>query len=136
MFKKTNNKMEAIRAYINWWLKVPGFYCNNCGNDFDPLDTNEEGHWKWCCEKPEVGRNKDHCRGVIKQNKMLRETRKNNLAQMDNKALRFGISLPTRLYHDLTQYFSSEYQEKLFNDQKELHRFMREFPQFCIPKRV
>jgi len=75
-------------------------------------------------------------KGMIKENKMLRDTRKNVFASTDKKDLRLGVSLPPRLYHALTKYFSSLKEEKLFKDNKELHEFMREFPMFTIPEKI
>jgi hypothetical protein len=125
MLVKTNNKWDAVRAFINTWLKDQTFYCNNCGENWNPLTFP-------CCENPQIGRNIDHTKGVIKQNKMWRQTRKNKHASTDDKSIRWGISMPPRLLYDLERYFKTQYNEKLFNNNKELYKFMKEFPEFCV----
>lgn len=128
--------MVAIRAFINTWLKDKSVYCNYCGLPFNPKDQNEHGQWNPCCENPQIGRNVDHTMGIIKQNRAIRETRKNDFAQTDSKAMRMGISLPPMLLKDLENYFKKNYDQKLFVDNKELHKFMREFPDFTTCRRI
>jgi len=50
--------------------------------------------------------------------------------------MRFGVSIPPRLLHDLGNYFMKMYNEKLFDTQEELRSFMKEFPAFSIPERI
>ncbi|MCP3684123.1 MAG: hypothetical protein GY861_15690 [bacterium] len=132
----TNNKWLAVRSFITYWLKDNTLYCNVCGNLFDDKDLTKEGHWNKCCDTPQIGRNADHCMGVVKQNKELKKTRANDTASFKNKAMRWGISMPLKLLEDLEKYFKTNHDEKLFNDNKELHAFMKEFPAFCIAKKI
>jgi hypothetical protein len=37
---------------------------------------------------------------------------------------------------ELETAFKSTYQEKLLKDNREMHRFMREFPAFCVCRKV
>lgn len=131
----TKNKWIAVRSFINYWLKDKTYYCNVCGMPFDPRDK-ENGHWKPCCEEPQIGRNIDHCMGVVKQNKELQKVRINDVGSTKDKSFRWGISMPPRLMKDLEDHFRSKYKEKLFNDQKELRQFMKEFPAFMVAKKI
>lgn len=125
----TNNKWEALQAFINMWLQDKRYYCNHCGKDL--IEGVPE-----CCENPQVGRNLDHTRGLIKQNKEMQTTRKNTLASTADKSMRWGVSMPPKLYMDANNYFRKMYKEKLFQDKKELREFMKQFPQFCIPEDI
>jgi len=127
-FKKTSNKMVAARAFINTWLKDPTIYCNWCGQIYREKVT--------CCENPQLGTNKDHIRGLIRQNKYRQEDARDEFSSTNDKSLRLGLSLLPSLLHDLEAYFKSQYDEKLFENTTELRAFMREFPQFCIARRV
>lgn len=128
MLIQSRNKNEAIRAFISYWLKDPRWYCNYCGKNYGYKETPKPPFI--CCDTPQVGRNVDHVRGVIKQNAEIRKTRKNAYGSNDSKDMRMGVSLPPTLLRDLEKYFATHYQEKLFENQAELHSFMREFPAF------
>jgi hypothetical protein len=88
-----------------------------------------------CCEEPAFGRNIDHCKGVIEQNKRSKEGLFKDTASSDKSTMRYAISLPERLLSDLEEYFR-KHGEKLFNNSGELHSFMKEFPMFAVPRRV
>jgi len=128
MLIRTNNKEKAFRAVINTWLKDKTVYCNACGKDFSG-DPN-------CCEEPQIGRNMDHCMGVIKQNKMIRETRANDFASTSDKTLRLGVSIPPGLYTLLDNFKTMNGKPKLFREDGELNWFMKTFPQFRTANRV
>lgn len=119
--------MNAIRAFINEWLKVPTLYCNNCGmNYFDGMK---------CCDDPQIGNNRQVVEALILQNKDIRNsTLKDTAASLGNN-MRFGISMPPKLLNDLERYFK-QYNEKLFNNKKEMRLFMKHFPMFCIPEKI
>lgn len=136
VFVHTSDKWAATRAFINTWLKDKTFYCNYCGLKYNPNDKDSKGDWSPCCNNPQIGRNIDHTKGVIEENKMVRETRKNELGQTDDKSLRYGISLPPTLMRDLNNYFKIQYGQKFLADNGELHKFMKEFPQFTTCKRI
>jgi hypothetical protein len=128
---KSTNKMDAIEAAMNLWLHDETFYCNSCGTDFNWAEFAKEH----CCDNPKIGRNKEHFRALVKQNKYIQQTRKNNLASIDDLSMRWGISLPPRLLFFLEGYFK-RYGEKFLNNNKELRQFMKRFPYFRIPERV
>lgn len=128
-FIKTKNKWEAAQAFIATWLKDEMYYCNNCDADYDP-------YLFPCCENPQVGRNLDHMYGLIKQNKEMQKTRINEYASTKKKQLRWGISIPPRLFFALEAYFRKTADQKLFENTKELHSFMRKFKQFTIPEKI
>lgn len=71
--------------------------------------------------------------GGINQNKAIREMAKNDHGSNEDKTLRFAVSMPPRLLMFLEQYFEN-HNDKLFNDNKELHEFMKEFPALCTCK--
>ena len=130
MIVQTHNKWLALKAFINGiWLKDTRLYCNYCGRDF------YEGE-PTCCENPQIGRNIDHTRGLIKQNKEIQNSRLRETASNESKTMRWGISVPPRLFMDAEKYFEKTYKEKLINDPKELREFMKEFKCFCIPSKI
>jgi hypothetical protein len=135
MLLQTKDKIEAIQSFINTWLKDKAVYCNNCGLPFIDIKK-ADGSWDACCETPQLGRNVDFAVAILKQNKMIRQTRKNETASNDDKTMRWGVSMPPMLYQDLESYFQKNYKEKLFKDNKELHTFMKRLPQFCVAERV
>ena len=127
----TTSKTEAIKSFIGMWLKDSRVYCNNCGEQW-----NDDLHkYESCCENPQFGKNIDHCYGAFKENKATRETRLKDTGATESNNMRFAISLPPRLYADLSTFFE-QYGEKLFNNKAELRRFMKDFPQFCSCHKV
>lgn len=64
---------------------------------------------------------------LTEQNQKLKETRKNELASTDDKGMRWALSLPQGL-----AYVFMNQKPELFRDKKELHWFMKNYPQFCI----
>ena len=129
MLIKTTDKWTAVEAFINTWLKDQTLYCNYCGELFDE-------RFFPCCENPQVGRNIDHTMGLIRQNKEMKKIRDNEFASTKKKTLRWGISIPPKLLHDLEKYVKSNGDTKLFNNTREFHQFMRRFPAFRIPEKV
>ena len=109
MLIRSNNKMDCIRAFINLWLKDPTWYCNCCGRKYGAEQPKPPFT---CCEEPQVGRNVDHTRGVIKQNEETRKTRKNVYGATDKMNMRMGVSMPPALLSDLEKYFRTHYDEK------------------------
>lgn len=121
--------MLAARAMLNVLLQDNTKYCNWCGAAYNPADFP-------CCDNPQVGNHKDHIRGIIRQNKAVRETRKNEFASTDGKHLRWGISLPPRVYQIWDLGFKKSFGCKLFETKEDMAHFCREFKMFTIPKRV
>ena len=120
--------MDAARAVINTWLKDQSVYCNHCNLDSKYFLASES-----CCENPQIGRNIDHMMGGVKQNRIIREIAKNEYGSTKGKTLRYAVSMPPRLLMTLEDYFD-KHDEKLFNDNKELHKFMKAFPALCTCK--
>lgn len=130
MFVKTKDKWTLIKAFINTWLKDDTKYCNWCGQVYTKYDFP-------CCENPQLGTNFDHTQALIAQNKDTKKERKNKFASGEGKNMRYCLSLPPKLVKDLTLYLKNECDgEKLFNDKKDVHKFMKKFPMFCIPRKV
>jgi len=128
LVKDGKNKWKVARDFVNLWLKDGTVYCNTCGSNYIKGVP--------CCDDPCVGRNIDITKAVIEQNKDLRATRKNDFASDKKKTIRFGVSLPPKLYSDLERFFQREWHEKLFNNPKEMRDFAREMPMFSIPKKI
>lgn len=131
MIIKINNKWEALHAVINRWLKDPRVYCNDCGATY----YKEMGIK--CCDNPHIGTNFDFCRLLIKQNKQMQATRRNEFASTGSKNMRWGVSMPPDLLRCLDNYMKIHGHTKgLFGEVKDLNGFMKKFPQFAIPKKV
>ena len=128
MLIKTNNKWDAVRALINTLLKDKTVYCNECGADY------VEG--EYCCGDPMYGTHRDFVEAIIAQNKDFKATRLHDTGMGESKAIRWGLSLPPRFMRDLEDAFKATYREKLLKDNHEMHRFMREFPAFCVCRKV
>jgi len=130
-FQRTNNKMLAIKAFINTWLKDDTLYCATCGEhwnaDYHKFDS--------CCNDPKFGRNADHIRAIAKQNKETIELQANDTGTTEDKSIRYGASIPPKLYRDLEAYFKS-HGEKFLETPKELHEFLKEFPVFKVCEKV
>jgi hypothetical protein len=125
------DKMTAIRGLINTWLKDPTLYCNNCDLDANAAFLAVES----CCERPQIGRNIDVYVGLCKENKAIVDINLKATGATKDNSFRSAIALPPRLLAFLENYFKG-YGEKLFNNQKELHQFMREFPQFKVCEQI
>lgn len=120
--------MKAARHVANLILKSDRLYCNNCGKEY------KEGQMG--CENPQIGRHIDHVKGIIKQNKELQKERKNEIASNKNKSMRWGISIPPYFFREWETVFKRTQGEKLLGDNKDLHKFMKEFPAFKIAKKI
>jgi len=131
MLIKTKSREDAYRAIINTWLKDQTFYCNNCGKTFDKMKDSP-----FCCEEPHIGKNIDHCKGIIDQNKEMSKSRKNKFASVDSKTFRWGLSLPINLFYTIDNWKKGQGKEGLFREKGEITWFMKKFPQFRIPKKV
>lgn len=136
MFVKTTDKLTAMHAFMNTWLKDKTMYCNYCGLPYMPKMTDDQGKWVPCCESPEIGTNWDVTKIIIEENKEMRKTRNNEYASTKKKDFRMKSRIPPKLYQDMKAYFSKEYNEKIFSDKNEVNKFIRKFPVFCIPDRI
>jgi len=119
------SKYAEIRKFINAWLADQAVYCNNCGMPY---------FGSICCDSPEIGKNFDHCWAVILQNKARRIG--SGLSANQTKTMRLGLSMPVKLLHSLEKFCQEKLGEKLFVNQKDMHGFMKAFPQFCIAERI
>lgn len=127
-FKLTNSKELAIRAFINEWAKDQTLYCNTCGNIYTPPPEGvpEEP----CCENTQIGTNMQVLYWLIQENKMIRETRANQYASNKDKTMRWGLSMPPRLMHDLEEYCINSLKEPFLDTPEEMLSFAKQFPQF------
>lgn len=130
MLIKTTNKMDCIRAFINTWIKDKSRYCNNCGFPYFPNMTEP------CCTDMQFGNNMQIVEALILQNKDRKMMQFNDFGASKGKTFRNAISLPPKLLKDLETYFKENYNEKLFENNTELHKFMKEFPMFTIARRI
>lgn len=122
-------KWDLTRDFVNLWLKEPTMYCNNCDTDYIPNTPP-------CCEKVQLGNNMQHTTSLVKALKEIRETRINQFASTKTNTIRWGVSLPPRLYHDLNRYFKLNFGHKLFDNQKNMRQFAKKFPEFKVPERI
>lgn len=129
MLLKTKSKMLAARSMLNVLLKDNTKYCNWCGSTYSKETFP-------CCDNPQVGKHIDHIRGIIRQNKAVRETRKNDFASTDTKQWRWGISLPPKVYQIWDLCFKKSFGCKLFETKEDMASFCKEFKMFAIPKRI
>ena len=128
MLIKSSNKKEAYTAVINELLKDNRAYCNYCGKSWD--GTPNPG-----CEDPQVGTNADVLSAVITQNISIRDSRNNDYASTKNKSLRWGLSIPGFVYEALHHYEKS-HNRKFLGSNDDINWFMKNFPQFSIPRRA
>lgn len=112
---------------INTLLKDETIYCNECGSTYLGFP---------CCANPHLGKHVDFVQAIIRQNRDTLDTRLNDTGSTKDKSIRWGLSLPPRFLKDLETGFKTMYQEKIFKDSKEMHRFMREFPAFATCSKV
>ena len=99
--------------------------CKHCGAEI----------WQ-CCENPQIGNNKDHTYALIKQNKEMLKIADNEFSSNQTKTMRLGVSMPPRLFSDLGLYFQKMYNEKLFDEKKDLRAFMKRFPAFRVAEKI
>lgn len=136
MILKTKSKWQAARAMLNIILQDKRFYCNWCNADFNTDSVDENGKWIPCCENPQIGRHLDHIKRIIRQNKSIQESRKNDFASTDDKTLRWGVSLPPRIFQLWNMGFIKSFNCKLLDNNQDMHEFMKEFKCFAIPKTI
>ena len=132
--RMTNIKETQLRQFIEKWIQDDKLYCSNCGD-----------HWRKppegcepiiCCDRMQICTNLVGLYAVVKENKILRETRANPFASTKDKSIRMGLSFPPKLLFDLELFCENELKEPFLRDVNEMNDFMREFPQLCIPERV
>ena len=122
-------KWDLARDFINTWLRDTTLYCNNCDHNYSPVIPK-------CCDNPQIGDNLKHTHSLIQALKDIRATRENDFASNKSKTMRWGISLPPRLYHALDKYFFTTRGERLFDNLAEMRQFAKKFPQFKVPERI
>ena len=124
------NREDAIRALINTWLKDPEMYCAHCDKKYDFNSLIKEP----CCERPLINRNTENLKLFLKEVNAIKETRSNDYASNDQKTMRWGLSMPSRLYQFLDKAFRRLYNEKLISKEHSMTWFAKKFPQFAVPK--
>ncbi len=123
-----NEKVQSLRELTNLWLKDTNLYCNNCDADYFKGMP--------CCDKPQIGNNLQHTSSLVKTLKDIRETRYSATGATPSKNMRWGVSLPPRLYHLLEAYCRKNFGHKLFQTQKHMRNFMKEMPEFKVPEKI
>ena len=134
-FKLTTCKETALKAFLIEWLKDDQMYCNYCGSIYypAPIGCVEEP----CCDKPQIGTNKQILEAFIVDNLRIRKSRLNEWASNKEKTLRLALAMPPRLLHDWEQYSASTLKEPLFRDDgSDLNAFLRTFPEFMVPEQI
>jgi hypothetical protein len=121
-------KWAVVRNLINAWLKDPTLYCGNCDSDYYPNHPP-------CCEEPVIGDNWKFCKDIVEAVKDRKKNLNNEYAADKKMTLRATITLPKRLLFVLEKFFAGK-KEKLFDNRKEMHQFMRRFPQFRMPIKI
>lgn len=129
MLIKTKNREDAYKAVINTWLKDKTYYCNNCGELY------YEGMAQ-CCDYPQIGTNFDICTALVRQNRELTKSRRNEYASAKGNNLRFGVSIPISLYYTLDNWKKQQGFKGLFSEKGELTWFMKKFKQFTVPEKI
>lgn len=127
MLVKTTDKFTAIHAFINEWLKDKTLYCASCGTPY--IEGFE------CCEEPEITDNYTHAKMVIDGIKEQKKCYTNVFASNKGKNFRPTVRLPKRLYHDIEKYLST-YGEKFLSNERDMLRFAKKFPMFCLPEKL
>ena len=128
MLVKNSDRAGAYRALLNTALKDKTIYCNNCG-------TNYNAELQPCCDSPQIGTNAIFARAVVAQNKLIKETRRNQYACSKDKDWRFGISVPPFMF-DLFNRYEKTYNRKFINTKEDVAWFARNFPPFAVPERI
>lgn len=129
MLIQTANRAEFIEALINVWLSDKSKKCIRCGKYFFEGDPP-------CCEEPYYGNNGAELRQFLKELEVVKQTRKNKYASLDDKSMRFGVSMPQSLYLFLEKVFRDKYEEPLFNDEYNAVWFAKKFPVFAVPEEI
>lgn len=122
-------KYSEIRKFINAWLLDPALYCNNCGFPYFPGS-------KPCCDKPQIGKNIQHCQALFLQIAAQKKTNLNEFGANSGKTLRHGVSLPPDLMAKLEKFCKEKFGEKLFTNKNDFRGFMKAFPMFCTCERI
>ena len=109
-------------------MRDPTIYCNCCGNEYVK-------ELMPCCDDPQIGTNKTLLKMMIEENNHIRAGLADEYAANQSFNMRWGIRILPRLLNEMEKYFR-QYGEKVFNNDKELTQFMKDYPYFCIPKKV
>ena len=125
-FIQTTDKWDAIHAVINEWLRDRTITCDNCGTIWHNGDP-------WCCDNPVLLTNEQLFHLIKRQNK---DRKLAGNAFMSSENMRTAVSMPADLLRFLEAYCKLNHNEKLWNDSRELHAFMRRFPVFTVPDKV
>ena len=122
-----NSKMNAVKAFINTWLKDKTVYCAACGQDFNGTG---------CCEAPHLTDRATRISEFIQANKEEQALQLNDYGASKDRNMRRAISMPAELFRDIETYFKSQYGEKFLDNKNEVRDFMKMFPQVSIARRV
>ena len=128
MIVTNSDRKAAYTAVINMLLRDPRVYCNNCGMSFYPDKP-------LCCADPQIGNNNDVVKAVIAEVRELRERAKNEHASFAKGTMRLGLRIPPFIYEALDNYEKSHGRRLIMSD-KDIKWLMKNFPMFCIPRRI
>ncbi len=125
--EKTSDKMIAVKAFINTWLKDPRVFCAACGKTYKGIQ---------CCPNMYIVDNKKRLVDFVQANKESKELLFHNTGKSKGGNMRSAIRMPAELMRALQSYFRQTYNETFLSDKKEGRKFMRTFPMFCSVERV
>ena len=128
MLVTNSNRKAAYTAVLNMLLKDPRVYCNNCGMTYYPDKP-------FCCTDPQIGTNYDVVLAVMAEIRDLKETAKNEHASFAKGSMRLGLRIPPFIYEALENYEKS-HGRKLIESDKDIKWLMKNFPMFCVPRRI
>lgn len=131
MIVKTGDRKAAYTAVINELLRDPRLYCNNCGLSFYPKKFAVEP----CCTDPQIGTNWQVVEAVVAEVRDLKARAKNEHGSFAKGSMRLGLRIPPFIYQALENYEKS-HGRKLFETDKDIQWFMKNFPMFCVPRRI
>lgn len=128
MLVTNGDRKTAYTAVINELLRDPRLYCNNCGMSYYPNKP-------FCCTDPQIGTNWQVVEAVVAEVRELRANAKNEHASFAKGAMRLGLRIPPFIYEALDNYEKSHGRRLIMSD-KDIKWLMKNFPMFCIPRRI
>lgn len=128
MLVTNSDRKAAYTAVINMLLKDPRVYCNNCGMTYYPDKP-------MCCTDPQIGTNWNIVEAVVKEVRELRDSAKNEHGSFAKGTIRLGLRIPPFIYEALDNYEKSHGRRLIMSD-KDIKWLMKNFPMFCVPRRI
>jgi hypothetical protein len=122
-------KYKEIRGFINEWLADQTIYCGHCGFPYFPGTPT-------CCEYPLIGKNIQHLQALFIENEGRKNIRLNSYGSNAAKTMRITISMPQDLLRKLERWHLKRFGYKPFAEKKDLRKFMKHFPMFCVMDKI